>query len=260
MNDLASMQRTLQRLILDNAQDTTGVVRTHGRGDAAERLHIYASAYRLRLEEALAANYPMLQTHLGPQAFVAVALEYLDGHPSTYVSIRTFGNHLAQWLAGHRANEPWLAELARLEWALGCAFDARDAAPIDIESLAAVGAEDWSILTFRFSAAVQRLSLTTNAPALYQAATDGQSTPAGHVLPATGEWLVWRTSLQAHYRSLAKAEAIGLDTLLAGGTFADACERLAEFGDEASVPAMAAAFLKRWLLDEHIVELVLKSE
>jgi Putative DNA-binding domain len=259
--DLVSLQRAFQELILKSAPDARGIIRSDDPADGAKRLSIYSSAYRLRLEEALAANFPMLHTHLGDEMFSAVACRYLDAHPSSYKSIRTFGVHLPQWLENNRAQEPWLADFARLEWSLGTAFDAPDSLAIGIESLAGISPQDWSVLTFRFAPATQRLTLQTNAASLYAAAANEESARtaspercrSGHVLPHACEWLVWRRSMQAQYRSLTLAESVAIATLLAGRTFGDVCERLAEFEDDASVPRQAASFLKRWLIDELIV-------
>ena len=65
------------------------------------RLRIYADAYRLRLTDALAHNYPCLQQLLGAEAFAALAQRYLDEHPSTSVSVRWFGHQLAAELSSH---------------------------------------------------------------------------------------------------------------------------------------------------------------
>ena len=249
---LAATQRMLQRLILSDAPTAPDVVQADNLAEGSERLSIYTSAYRLRLIEALGANYPMLQTHLGQDWFGELALAYLDDHPSTYVSIRAFGMRLPEWLARHRPTEPWLTEFAALEWALGCAFDALDSPAIGLEALASVRPEAWATLTFAFSPAVHRMSFKTNAASLYEAAANAQTAPAGREIDASA-WLVWRRDFQAQFRSLAPDEAIAIDTLFAGGGFADACERMAEIGDEDSVPLRAAAFLKRWLLDEIVV-------
>lgn len=252
--DLASLQRTLQRLILMNAADARDLVHAQDPAQGSERLSIYASAYRLRLIEALAANYPMLRTHLGHNAFGEIALAYLDDHPSSFVSIRTFGVQLPAWLERRSVAEPWLAEFAALEWALGCAFDSLDSTAIGIDALAKLRLDEWATLTFRFSSALRRLSFKTNAPSLYEAAANSRTPPDGRPSDAT-HWLVWRRDLRAQYRSLTLDEAVALDALLADGTFADACEQLAQIGDEDSVPLRAAAFLKRWLLDELVIEL-----
>jgi hypothetical protein len=260
VTNLASAQRRLQSLILHGAAAGDGFVRSDDGKDAAERLSIYSSAYRLRLQDALEANFPMLQTHLGPQSFATIAHEYIDAHPSSYVSIRSFGTHLPHWLEMHRSAAPWLHELACFEWALGGAFDVIDTAVIGIESLAGIEPTDWSMLTFHFSPAVQRLTLHTNAAALYMAAANEAPSPAGQVLAAPGDWLVWRSALLAQYRSMSRAEALAFDTLLTGETFGAACERLSDLDEAEPVPMLAASFLKRWIMDEIIIDLVVQRE
>jgi len=251
--DLLSMQRALQRRLLSGTPDTLSLVQGDP-NDTAERLDIYATAYRLRLQEALAANFPMLETYVGQMAFETIALEYLDAYPSSRASVRTFGIHLPAWLHTHRHAEPRHAELARLEWALGCAFDAVDSTALGIESLAQVEPADWSALTFRFSAATQRLTLRTNAAALYQAVAEEQPAPTTAVGEPV-EWLVWRREHRAQYRSMSSSEALALDALLSCGTFGNACEHLLQLHPDDEVPTLAASFLKRWLLDELIIDL-----
>lgn len=247
---LSETQRRLQDALLRNARDMGDLADGES---SPERLSIYATAYRLRLQEALAANFPMLCVYLGQEAFDALALDYLAAHPSRHVSVREFGVNLAQWLLAQRSDEPWLADFARLEWALGRAFDALDAAAISVDALAQIEPAHWPHLTFRFAPAVQRLTLHTNAASLYASAVKEQPAAAGVTLPEADEWLVYRADATAHYRSLATNEAVTFDVLYADGTFAEACERFFELTNEETVAMQAAAFLKRWLEDELIV-------
>ena len=250
---LAAIQRRLQDNLLRDGHDVSDLTND---ASALERLSIYSTAYRLRLQEALAANFPMLCVHLGKEAFNALALEYLDAQPSRHVSVRAFGLNLSDWLRTQRTDEPWLAEFARLEWAVGCAFDALDAAAISVDTLAQIEPARWPHLTFRFAPSVHRLSLHTNAASLYASAVKEQPPAAGVTQPEADEWLAYRTDGSAHYRSLAANEAVAFDVLYGDGTFADACERLFELTHEESVSMQAAAFLKRWLEDELIVAVV----
>lgn len=249
---LAAIQRKLQTSILRNDPDPSHLADAD---TSLDRLSIYSTAYRLRLQEALAANFPMLCVHLSREMFDALALEYLDAHPSRHVSVRAFGANLPDWLRTQHADEPWLAEFARLEWALGCAFDALDAEAVCVETLARIEPARWPHLTFRFAPTVHRLTLHTNAAALYASAVKEQPAPAGVTLEAD-EWLAYRTDGAAHYRSLAANEAVAFDVVYGDGTFADACERLFALTNEETVSMQAAAFLKRWLEDELIVAVV----
>ena len=252
--DLLRLQQQFQRSILIDAGTLEGIAGADAR-DRDARFRIYAFAYRSRLRDALAHNYPMLQAHFGESRFTAVADAYNDAHPSTHPSIRQVGSQLGAWLAHHRVDEPWLAEFAQLEWALSAAFDAADESKLSIEALSAVQPGDWSRLQFQLASSVQRLSLTTNAPALYGCASRKAASIAGRVEKQRTEWLVWRESLSAHYRSMSAIEAVAFDTVARGHTFGTMCERLLERSDidADEVPLQAAACLKRWIADELLV-------
>lgn len=250
ITELSLLQRALQRSIVSGVADA----RIDAEGDdAARRLGIYATAYRLRLQDALGHNFPMLQLLLGPQRFGEFASRYLDAHPSTHVSVRAFGAHLSEWLQAECPREPWIAEFAGMESALADAFDAPDQIPLTVEALAAVEADCWPHLRFTFAAHVRRLTLLTNAAHLYGQVTRDESPSTGCNSDRPSEWLIWREALTARYRSIEEIEATAFDALQRGSTFAQMCELLFESYEVESVPVQAAALLKRWVTDALIV-------
>lgn len=210
------------------------------------RLAIYASAYRLRLIDALAHNYPRLQQLLGVQRFAALAQRYVDECPSTSVSVRWFGHRLGDVLSEDRA-QPQLTELARWEWAIAAAFDAQDSSPLNEAALTEVEPAAWPALRFRFHPSLQRLQLHTNAPAAFKALSDEIDCPAPATLERPQDWLIWRQDLTTRYRSLSHEEAQALDTLRNDGTFEQLCEVLCEWHEPGEVPVQAATFLKGWV-------------
>jgi len=250
---LANLQRNFQSLILQGSHDGVAVD-GHEEQEIQRRLSIYSTAYRLRLHDALASNFSVLQLHAGPDAFREIAEHYTRDHPSTSFSVRDFGVELSSWLKVHRESAPWLADLAKFEWAMNAAFDAPNATTISSDALARFDVEDWALLQFRFAPCVQRFHMTTNAQELYDDAVRQADARDRATLPQAVEWLAWRQDLTAHYRFLEAPEALALDALRDGATFGDACERLLECCDDEAVPLQAAAFLKRWLLDDLIVD------
>ena len=256
MNTLAGLQRDFQRFILSGEPHIARSVNATEHVPVATRLAIYSDAYRVRLAEALASNVPRLQQLLGAEAFAAIAQQYIDQHPSGYASIRWFGDRLADFLRHRHASQPWLPELAQWEWAIATAFDAADAAPLALEQLASVTPEEWPALMFRFHPSLQRLDMRTNAPALFKALSDEQAMAAPAELDRAQPWLIWRQALKTQYRSLSEDEAAALDQVRAGGNFEAMCDLLREWHAEEHVPAQAAGMLKRWIVDELIVERV----
>lgn len=249
---LRDRQRDMQRAILTGTNAAPFAHGAHAE-ERSERLHIYAAAYRLRLHEALAENYPALRTLVGAPEFTTLASRYLDAHPSRHFSVRAFGAALPDWLVTERPHEPWLAELARLEWRLGCAFDAPDEPVLTIAALAAIEPHRWSGLRFRFAPSVARLDLHTNAPELYAHIMQEEAPPAGEARAKPACWLIWRQQLSSRYRSMKGHEALAFDTLAAGETFGATCQRLLTIDTEQDVPLKAAECLKRWISDELVV-------
>lgn len=254
MNDLASLQRAFQTFVL---REQSGIERHVTQTDerpASSRLAIYGEAYRLRLIEALASNYPRLQQAIGENEFNALAQEYIRLHDSRHPSIRWYGDRMAALLQQTR-NELWAADLAQWEWAIATAFDAADAEVLQASALAQIQPEQWAELRLTFHPSLQRLETASNAVALFKALTEDETAPPGKREPAQ-QWLIWRQQLKTQYRSLETDEAAALDRLRIGGTFADACEALCEWHEAEQVPLRAASCLQRWLHDELVCELI----
>lgn len=252
--NLLELQRAFQHHVVHRSDEVLAAIEGSEQIPARLRLAVYAEGYQLRLTEALAHNFPRLQQLLGEERFGAIARRYLAEHPSSSVSVRWFGNRLAAHLEAQHADRPWLAELARWEWAIAAAFDAADAAPVSEAALGEVEPAAWPTLRFEFHASVQHLQLGSNAPALFKAlSAEVECPPPCSVSPQ--RWLIWRQSLTPRYRSLAADEAQALDVLLAHGTFGDACEALCEWHEPQDVPAQAARLLKGCVTEGMIVGL-----
>jgi hypothetical protein len=247
---LAELQRDLQRHVLEGDAAIAAAVNETAAVPAATRLGVYSNAYRIRLADALGDNMPNLRAFLGEEEFGAVAARYIDEHPSQFASIRWFGDRLAHELERSHPGQPWLAELARWEWALAASFDAQDVPTIGIESLGTVAPGDWGELRLEFHPSVQQLELQTNAPALFKALTEEQSPPGPALRADPQPWLLWRQNLKTQYRSLEPAETAALAVVRSGGTFAEMCEVLCEWHEADAVPLVAAGMLKRWIVEE----------
>src|SRR5688572_23307248 len=94
MSTLAELQRDFQRHVMHGHDRIVDAVEDTPPVPATARLAIYSEAYRLRLTEALASSLPRLQQLLGTDEFAKVAGEYIDLCPSSYPSIRWFGDRL----------------------------------------------------------------------------------------------------------------------------------------------------------------------
>lgn len=260
MTDLHHLQDSLQNYLLKNPSDIQAAIVTSNKVPAAKRLAIYGEAYRLRLLEALATNYPILKHHLGDDAFQKIGENYIHSHPSCYRSIRWFGDKFAEYLAGDKNNHyPYLAELAQFEWHMALAFDAADTRLIRIEDMATLPPESWPTMQFLTHPSLHRLNFFWNVVSLWQALaneepfTEKELVMNSNPLP----WVVWRNEYTIRFYSLAEDEAWALDALIQGLSFGELCAGLCEWVEEQEVGMRAASLLKGWIQSGLLAEIKL---
>jgi hypothetical protein len=250
VKDLRDLQQRFADYLHGGGGDVPATVIGDDNADARERMDLYAGAYRARLVDSLGVDFPGLWTMLGDEQFYQLCLDYIRRHPSSYPSIRWFGNRLPEFL---RQNAPYneypqVAEMAAFEWAQGLVFDARDAAAVSLETLAEVSPQEWADMCLEFVPAMQRLDLSWNIPLLWSAIDrkedpmpelEQQGYPVG--------WLLWRQDLVPGWRRLDVDEAWALDQAREGECFGNICEGLLEWVDEQNAPVRAAGFIKTWV-------------
>lgn len=248
MRSLPSIQAAFQDYVLGRDEGGTPiaalVVDQFGLG-ADARLAIYYNAYRSRLGEALGEAYPKLWTYVGDDMFDELAAGYLDAHPSSNPNLRWFGDRFADYLGQALPDYPYLAELARFEWTLGLAFDARDCTPLDAAALAALAGDDWDGLALALHPSASRLTMHWNTVALWQALhTDAE--PPAMLAQASQVWLIWRRLEQPHFRSLDEVEAAALAALDQGLAFGPMCAAAAALKGS-DVTLDLAGHLQNWM-------------
>ncbi|MCB1850003.1 MAG: putative DNA-binding domain-containing protein, partial [Gammaproteobacteria bacterium] len=258
MIPLADWQRQFQQGLLH--QGVPAAVAGTATVPSGRRFDIYTSAYRLRLTEALKANYPVLHQALGDEQFTQLAVAYLQAHPSSHANIRWFGDRLDDFVRGQGAllPHPALADLIRLEWALCCAFDASDREILQGTQLAQIPVERWPALVFDLHPSVHLIALEWGVETLWnaaKAADHGQEAPT-HDPHYT---LVWRQQLGTRFRSLERGEAMLLLELSQAACFARICELAASIASD-DAPTLAVSLLQRWLQDQLLTECRLLPE
>ncbi|WP_019216182.1 HvfC/BufC N-terminal domain-containing protein [Legionella tunisiensis] len=258
MTNLHELQDSLQNYLLKNPSTIQTAIVTSDKVPAAKRLAIYGDAYRLRLLEALAANYPILKRHLGENTFQKIGENYINNYPSSYRSIRWFGDKFADYLAGDKNhNYLYLAELAQFEWHMTLAFDAAEAKVVSIEDMAAIPAESWPTMQFITHPSLHRLNFFWNIVTLWQALANEQSFVEEDLVINNKQlpWVVWRHGYTIRFYSLTEDEAWALDALIQGVSFGELCAGLCEWMEEQEVGMRAASLLKSWIQSGLLAEI-----
>ena len=231
---LEELERTVQAHVLAGGALPDALERAV-QPPAVGRWEIYSAGYRLRLVEALAAQYPALAARLGAAAFAERMRAFVEATPSLHRSVRDYGAEVGAFLAAQAASDEdaMLAELAQFEWQLAAAFDAPDAVALAPADLAEVAAQEWPSLSFAPLPSVRRLQLTSNAVAAWRAAT----AQAGTTQAATTQ----AATTQAATAQAATAQAAITAAPADSGVTAEQAAAPAGANTSAEVPATAQA-------------------
>src|SRR5258708_35642942 len=129
---LADLQRAFQDYLLAESDGFVASVRDTRKADRTTLLDVYRNGYALRLIEVLTNDYPGLMAMAGPDDFDQLARAYIAAHPSRHASVRWFGQHLADFIAGTPpySRSPEAAEMARFECLLSGGVDAPEHGPV----------------------------------------------------------------------------------------------------------------------------------
>ncbi|WP_341923203.1 putative DNA-binding domain-containing protein [Polaromonas sp. YR568] len=229
-------QQALLQLVL-GAAGGAGLARWLSAGDAAQArrsqrgLQAYRANGQALAERALAAAYPVLVQLVGEESFAALARHFRAKHPPLCGDMACWGDLLGGFIgaSAQLADEPYLADVAQLEWRMHLAGSAADV-PSDPASFARLATEDPVRITLTLGAGVALLASPypvasivtahlTGSPSLQQAGQRLAEGRAEHVL-------VWRQGLRPRVRVSTAIEHRLLEALMAGRPLLDALEAL----------------------------------
>jgi len=255
---LQALQAAFYRHIVAGDEVVCRHIQPTAKMSAAERLSIYASAYWSRLVEVLGTDYPALQALLGKDDFSDLGHAYIAACPSTYFSLRWFGQSLATFLAAEEPwrSRPWLAELAAAEWAFVDAFNAADADIVDPSEVQQIDPGAWPAMCFEWHPSVVCQPCHWNVMAQWQAYRKSRPLPVAAPCEPPQTVLFWRHQRVTRYRVLDVDEAPLLQQAMRGANFATLCEQLTDCHPADEVAPRAASLLKTWLAEGLISRLL----
>ncbi|MBD1548427.1 DNA-binding domain-containing protein [Roseibium aggregatum] len=136
-----------------------GVVGPDGK-PAPKRFNVYRNNVIVSLTEALAQTYPAIERLLGEDYFKALARSFVTEHPPTSPVLLWYGAEFPDFIETFPPlrHYPYLADVARLEWAWLQAYHAEDAEPLDPQVLGSVSPERVADVRFTIHPAASCIS------------------------------------------------------------------------------------------------------
>ena len=189
---------------------------------AARGLSAYRSNGAALAARSLGAAFPTVAQLVGAESFEALAAAFWRAHPPVRGDLAEHGAGLPEFIAADAqlADVPWLADSARLDWAVHRAEASADAdePPVGLERL---GTDDPATLCLCLRPGVALVASRWPVATLWQAHRSTADDRFQAVRDALAEGraeaaLVWREGWRAQVAPLPPADAAFTRTLLAG--------------------------------------------
>ena len=218
--DLADVQRRFQAAALG---DDDAPIASMIAGDLAG-LAVHRHAAQGRLAALLEHTFPVTQQIIGGR-FAALAAHFIAAAPPRLPHLSMYGAALADFIAHNDAlrDVPYLADIARLEWARNEAYFAADAAPLDAAKLAARTPEDMERVALRLHPATQLVRSRFPIQRIWEAHQTEAEIPQID-FGAAENVLVTRLGHQLITRKIAEADATFVSAVTAGKTLGAAAD------------------------------------
>lgn len=252
MSTLLELQLQLRRAVLggDNAA-LVAAIRGDGL-DPAARLRIYRNHAFATLGAVLEGTFPVVCRVVDKRFFAYAVHEYLREHPPHSRCLVEYGVDFADFLAGFAPCKdlPYLADVARFEWALNMAATVREVAALPIEALIAVPPEKVPCISLCFQPSVRYFASEWPIDAIWQAnqqsevpTVDLASGGACIEIRRAGDAVAWRRLDPGAFAfRTALADGLTLAEAAATATVQDPAFDLAEAFDAVFAEGLAIAF------------------
>ena len=237
-----AQQALLQALYLPRQSDAIKCIAAHAQGVRAggqkhleRRLQAYRSNGQVLAQRVLAAAYPVVAQLVGAESFEALSRHFWQSHAPDCGDLAQWGGGFAAFLAALQdlvGEEPYLPDVARVEWALHASATAADG-QADMASFALLESHEPSAITLLLSAGVTGLASSFPVVSIVQAHLAGEPSlqQAGERLRGQVQEaaLVWRQGLKPSLRHAQPSELLFIAALQENHPLADALAAAPEF-------------------------------
>jgi hypothetical protein len=222
-------QALLDALFAWPPEVATKNIAAHAYYTGARGLKAYQTNGHCLAERALVAAYPVVAQLLGAESFADLARALWHTHPPTRGDVAQWGEALAAFLqaSAQLADEPYLPDVARAEWALHCCASAADALA-DVSTLVLLTTHDPQQLYFGLAPGCAVVRSVWPIASILGAHLERTPTfdVVGQQLRAalSQDALVWRAGLRPRVREAAAGEAALVQALLQGHSVSQALD------------------------------------
>lgn len=187
---------------------------------AAARLSVYRHHVFESLGTALAATFPTVRALVGTDFFRSLARAFVGQSLPAQPVLAEYGAGFPTFIAGYEAARdlPYLADVARLDWALNFAFHALPGNRLSGADLSAIPAERLPSMSLALAAGAVLISSPYPLDCIWETSQPGAADVTVDLNAGTSHLLVLRQPQDAAFVSLTAGEAAFVAALVEGGS------------------------------------------
>lgn len=221
---LAEAQEAFAQALLERHVDAVAPLIATGEMTVEERLAIYRVNVFENLADALADTFPATQALVGEEFFHALAVDYVRHTPPQVACLLWYGDDFPDFIAGYEraASVPYLADVARLEWAWQSALFAEDDEALDPAWLEAQEEAALEVLVFTLREGAGLVASSFPLYDIWQFALKPEEVPPPDMESAGERLAIWRDGREMRVKPLSEAEYAALAILAKGATLGQA--------------------------------------
>lgn len=209
------------------------------------QLGVYVKAYRYRLYDVTAAEYPVLKHYLGDAVFDLLLKDFVNIAQSDHFNLGHYPMKLPHFLTHHEVGDVFSVEMAELEKTMSQLKDAPETEVLTQEHLRHHTPESFMEMLLRPREALQLMTFTYPINRYYRAVTQEESpnTPAPescHMALFRHEGIVWHMDIEHGEYQL-------LQALFSGLPIGKALEKMQIADDSLVVEAQLSRWFSRWI-------------
>jgi len=246
---LLELQHAFADSVLGDQYPLAACVQPQGL-EPEQRLQVYRNMVANTCAGALHTSYPAVLMLVGEDFFASAAARYQQAYPSRSGNLQDYGEQFPVYLANmpEAAELPYLADVARLEWARQKAYLAVDSTPFDHNArIRAIGIAASSNSHLLLSPSLQLVCSQHRILDIWHFSQN--SSPEGLTLKDGGQCvLVWRDGTQLAMQEIDKAANYFITALMAGDSVGRAYIKVVQDGADFEVQEFLGLLLHHQLI------------
>ena len=185
-------QALFGQALVDPALSVPEFVRTTSNNPSIKRFNVYRNNIMVSLTEAIVDTYPVLSQLVGEEFATAMARVYVGDHLPSSPVLLEYGKGYADFVEGFEPaqNLPFLADMARLEWAWMRSYHAKDETPLTIDVLSEIAPDELIKTRLVFCESVQLLRSDHPIATIWSAHQEGSAATELEKIPDQEEYVL----------------------------------------------------------------------